>query len=101
MTSKSACEKAMKLRFSEELWKEGNMFVSYAPELDIAACGETVEQAKRNLVDVIRINMEEMRKLGTLDTFLNDAGFQMSEGNGSVMHVDKQLVGFEAREVSL
>jgi len=32
----------MKLNLTEELWKEGNMYVSYCPELDIASCGETV-----------------------------------------------------------
>lgn len=37
----------MKLKVTEELWKEGNMHVSYCPELDIASCGETVDQAKK------------------------------------------------------
>jgi predicted RNase H-like HicB family nuclease len=56
-------------------WTEGNMFVSYAPELDIAACGETIDEAKKNLLEVIRINVDEMRMLGTLQAFLRDAGF--------------------------
>ena len=38
----------MKLKLTEELWKEGNMYVSYCPELDIASCGETVDQAKKS-----------------------------------------------------
>jgi hypothetical protein len=53
------------------------MYVSYAPELDIAACGETADQAKRNLIEVLQINFDEMRQLGTLDTFLRDAGFDL------------------------
>jgi len=36
----------MKFRLTEEIWKEGNMYVSYCPELDISSCGENVEQAK-------------------------------------------------------
>jgi hypothetical protein len=39
----------MKLKLTEEIWKEGNMYVSYCPELDIALCGEDVQQAKTNL----------------------------------------------------
>jgi len=39
----------MKFKLTEELWKEGNMYVSCCPELDIASCGETVEQVKKNL----------------------------------------------------
>jgi predicted RNase H-like HicB family nuclease len=90
----------MKLQFSEEIWKEGNMFVSYAPELDIAACGETVDEAKKNLLEVIRINVDEMRMLGTLQAFLRDAGFESSDQDG-LLRADKQLVGFAAREVAL
>jgi predicted RNase H-like HicB family nuclease len=43
------------------------MYVSYCPELDIASCGETVDQAKKNLKEVILINLEEAQKMGTLD----------------------------------
>lgn len=49
----------MKLKLTEELWKEGNMYISYCPELDIASCGETVDQAKKNLKEVIIVNSEE------------------------------------------
>jgi hypothetical protein len=52
-------EGKMKFKLTEELWKEGNMYVSYCPELDIASCGETVDQAKTNLKEVILINLEE------------------------------------------
>jgi predicted RNase H-like HicB family nuclease len=55
----------MKLKLTEELWKEGNMYVSYCPELDIASCGETTDQAKKNLGEVILINLEEAQKIGT------------------------------------
>ena len=63
----------MKLKLTEELWKEGNMYVSYCPELDIASCGETVDQAKKNLKEVILINLEEAQKVGTLDELLQEA----------------------------
>ena len=64
----------MKLKLTEELWKEGNMYVSYCPELDIASCGENVDQAKKNLKEVILMNLEEAQKLGTLDDLLQEAG---------------------------
>ena len=52
----------MKIRLTEEIWKEGNMYVSYCPELDIASCGEDVQQAKKNLMEAIFINIEETKK---------------------------------------
>ena len=52
------CEgvKPMKIRLTEEIRKEGNMYVSYCPELDIASCGEDVQQAKKNLKDFFQRN---------------------------------------------
>jgi predicted RNase H-like HicB family nuclease len=88
----------MKLKLTEELWKEGNMYVSYCPELDIATCGETVDQAKKNLKEVILINLEEAQKLGTLDTLLIEAGFDEDQ---EVLALRKELVGFTPIEVAL
>jgi len=91
-------EAIMKLKLTEELWKEGNMYVSYCPELDIASCGETVDQAKKNLKEVILINLEEAQKLGTLSDLLQEAGFDETHG---VLASRKELVGFTPIEVAL
>ena len=52
----------MKIKLTEELWKEGNMYVSYCPELDVASCGETVEEAKKNLKEAIELYLEDNPK---------------------------------------
>jgi predicted RNase H-like HicB family nuclease len=91
-------EAKIKPKLTEELWKEGNMYVSYCPELDIASCGETVDQAKKNLKEVILINLEEAQKLGSLDQLLQEAGFGETEG---VLALRKELVGFTPIEVAL
>ena len=88
----------MKLKLTEELWKEGDMYVSYCPELDIASCGETVAQAKKNLHEVIIINLEEARKLGTLNDLLKEAGLDEAQG---ILASRKELVGFTPIEVAL
>jgi len=67
-------EGKMKIKLTEELWKEGNMHVSFCPELDIASCGESIEQAKKNLKEVILINLEEAQKMGTFDRLMEEAG---------------------------
>ena len=87
----------MRLKLTEELWKEGNMYVSFCPELDIASCGENVDQAKKNLKEVILINIQEARKLGTLDDLLRDCGFDEVQG---ILASRKELVGFTPIEVS-
>ena len=87
----------MKIRLTEEIWKEGNMYVSYCPELDISSCGENVEQVKRNLVEAILINIEETKKLGTFEQFIEDSGLE--EYIPNILSARKELVGFTPIEV--
>ena len=75
-----------------EIWKEGGMFTAYSPELDVASCGHTPEEAKKNLREVIEIQLEEAAKLGTLKDFLAEAGYVVEE---EVLKTEKKIVGFE------
>ena len=48
----------MKYNFTAIIEKEGNMYVSLCPELDIASQGRTVEEAKKNLEEAISLFFE-------------------------------------------
>ncbi len=89
----------MKIKLTEELWKEGNMYVSYCPELDIASCGDSIEQAKKNLMELILINFEEAQKMGTFDRLLEEAGFVKDQD--AILSLRKELVGFTPIEVAI
>jgi len=89
----------MKMKLTEEVWKEGNVYVSYCPELDVASCGETVDQARRNLQEAILINLEETKKMGTLDKYLEEAGFHQEQDE--ILSVRKELVGFRPIEIAV
>ena len=89
----------MKMRLTEEIWKEGNMYVSYCPELDIASCGEDVQKAKKNLIDTILINIEETKKMGTFEQFIEECGLE--EINADILSVRKKLLGFAPIEVAV
>ena len=39
-----------------EIWKEWGMFTAYCPEFDVASCGHTPEEAKKNLRDTTDVN---------------------------------------------
>ena len=73
------------------------MYVSYCPELDVSSCGEDVEQAKKNLVETIIINIEETKKLGTFEQFLEECGLE--ENIPNILSTRKELVGFTPIEV--
>jgi predicted RNase H-like HicB family nuclease len=85
-----------KIVVTVEIWKEGNMFTSYCPELDVASCGHTAEEAKKNLVEVIEIQLEETAKLGTLKSFLEEAGYTLEE---DMLKTEKRLIDF--KEISI
>ena len=89
----------MKIRLTEEIWKEGNMYVSYCPELDIASCGEDVQQAKKNLMEAVTINIEETKKMGTFEQLLEDCGLE--EISADILSARKELVGFTPIEVAI
>ena len=89
----------MKIRLTEEIWKEGNMYISYCPELDIASCGEDVQQAKKNLMEAISINIEETKKMGTFEQFLENCGLEKISAD--ILSARKELVGFTPIEVAI
>ncbi len=65
----------MRFSITEEIWKEGKMYVSYCPEMDISSCGQDIPQAKKNLSEAIQITIEETQKMGTFEQFLADLSF--------------------------
>ena len=89
----------MRIRLTEEIWKENNMYVSYCPELDISSCGQDVEQAKKNLIEAIIINFEETKKMGTFERFLEECGLE--KVNADILSARKELVGFTPIEIAV
>jgi len=85
-----------KMVITVEIWKEGNMFTSYCPELDVASCGHTAEEARKNLIEVIEIQLEETAKLGTLKNFLEEAGYVLEE---DMLKTEKKMIDF--KEISI
>jgi len=81
-----------------EIWKEGGMFTAYCPELDVASCGHTQEGAKKNLGEVIVIQLEETARLGTLKDFLTEAGYVLEN---EVLETEKKIVGFGEMSISV
>ena len=75
-----------------EIWREGNMYTSYCPEMDVASCGHNPDEAKRNLQAVILIQLEETKRMGTLEDLLSQAGYTRE---GDLVTTGKKIVSFE------
>jgi predicted RNase H-like HicB family nuclease len=85
-------ELLMKLDITVEVWKKGNWFIAKCPELDFISQGDTREEAKNNLFEIIQIQFEEMQELGTLDEYFEECGY---ERRGGDLVPQNEIVGFE------
>ena len=72
--------------------QKDNLYLTSVPELDFISQGETFEEAKRNLLEVIKIQFEEMTEMGTLEEYLSECGFIVE---GDRIMPQKEIMGFE------
>ncbi len=86
------------LQFVGTIWQEGDMYTAYCPELDLATCGHTVEEARRNLREVIEIFLEETAEMGALEEVLAEAGYAIGE---TIQEPARHLVAIAPLQVSL
>ncbi|MGE0130777.1 MAG: hypothetical protein AB7U82_22090 [Blastocatellales bacterium] len=63
----------MDIQFTVQIFKEGRLYVAYTPELDVSSCGGTQAKAKANLLEAVRLFLEEADKMGTLRQILERA----------------------------
>lgn len=65
----------MKIAVKIEIFKEGDVYVALAPELNVSSFGETIEEAKESIKEAIEAFIEECERMGTLKEVLEEAGF--------------------------
>jgi predicted RNase H-like HicB family nuclease len=88
----------MELNITIEIRKKGNWFLARAPELDFISQGRTREEAKKNLLEVARIQFKEMKEVGTLEDYLLECGFETKEND---IITRAEMVEFEKSVVSV
>jgi predicted RNase H-like HicB family nuclease len=85
-------EGAVKINATIELWQRGKWFVAKIPELDFVAQGRTIEEAKSNLSEVVRIQFAEMKEMGTFEDYLAECGFTIKD---DIIEPENEVIGFE------
>jgi predicted RNase H-like HicB family nuclease len=66
--------------YTVHIFKEGETYVAYGPELDLSSCGATNDEARKNIRDAVQGFLETSAEMGTLDEILEEAGYAQ-EGN--------------------
>jgi len=65
------------ISFTVHLFREGDAYVAYVPELDVSSCGDTADEARTNIQDATRGFLETSQEMGTLNEVLEEAGYQL------------------------
>ena len=68
------------------------------PELDFISQGNNRAEAQKNLMEVIEIQFEEMTKMGTLEDYLEECGYELNEG---VAIPQSEMIGFEKMDMQV
>lgn len=58
------------------IYKEGNAYVAYAHDLDLATQGDSVEDAKRMFAEAADLFVEGCEEMGTLNDVLENLGWE-------------------------
>lgn len=75
------------MRRDAEVWREGDVYVSYWPALDVYSQGDTKLEASAHLVEAIRLFIASCKERGTLDAVIAARG----------RHHDQSVCGLERR----
>jgi predicted RNase H-like HicB family nuclease len=57
----------MNYHLTAVIWEEDGVYVSKCPELELASCGDTPQEAKKNLMEAVELYLENARLLGILE----------------------------------
>jgi predicted RNase H-like HicB family nuclease len=84
------------ISFNVHVFREGLVFVAHVPELDVSSCGDTADDARRNIKDAVRGFLETAEEMGTLSDVLQEAGYrQVGDGWSApeFVSLDRMAVG--------
>lgn len=65
----------MELPITIEVMKKPKWYIARIPELDFVSQGRTQEEAKKNVLETLRIQLAEMQDMGTLREYLEECGY--------------------------
>lgn len=87
-----------KIPVTIEIIRKEKWYVARAVELDFVSQGRTPEEAKKNLLEVIEIQFEEMAREGVLEDYLAECGYELSlHTSPELVAIEKTEFGFECR----
>lgn len=62
--------------YRAEFFKEGDVYVGLAPELNVSSFGETLEEARQSLQEAVEAFVEECQRMGTFEELMSDVSHE-------------------------
>ena len=75
------------LTVDSEVTKEGDVYVSYCPALDVYSQGDTEEEASANLIEALQLFVQSCYERGTLDAVMKERGFAVEQDAARAVQV--------------
>ena len=69
----------MSIRIPLSLWKEGDVYVSFTPALDLSTCGDSRDEAIHNRNEAARLFFQTAVERDCLQELLESYGWQLTE----------------------
>jgi predicted RNase H-like HicB family nuclease len=66
---------AERIVYRAEFFKEGDLYVGLAPELNVSSFGETLDEARLSLQEAVGAFAEACQTIGTFDEVMEESGF--------------------------
>jgi predicted RNase H-like HicB family nuclease len=75
LSPKGVNRMAERIVYRAEFFKEGDLYVGMAPELNVSSFGETLEDARRSLQEAVEAFAEACQTMGTFEEVMEESGF--------------------------
>ena len=69
-----------RVMYHAEFFREGDLYVALAPELNVSSFGETLDEARRSIQEAVEAFVEECERMGTLNEVMEEAAFVKMDG---------------------
>lgn len=64
-----------KVIYRAEFFREGDLYVSVVPELNVSSYGNSLDEARTSLQEAVEAFLEECDRMGALEEVMEEAGF--------------------------
>ncbi len=82
---------AVFIRLTVIIEKEGDVYLAYCKELGTITCGDTIKEAKANLLDALEVYIEGLEEIGERDKVFGEKGVRIERESDYSADVDKPL----------